>query len=91
MDIKKIPEPGLEFYRNPSYPVDDPRYGLERFKPYDKDTRPFSVINAVAIGPSRLEKPLRSFWRKLVKGIPKTEPEMCPTSSALSNCSKSAA
>jgi hypothetical protein len=73
MEVKKIPEPGLEFYKNPSYPVDDPRYGLEKFKPFDKDTRPFSEISALAIGPSGLEKAFRSFWQKLLKGITKQE------------------
>lgn len=69
MEIRKIPEPGLQFYQNPPFIVDDPRYGLERFKPFDKDTKPFSEVSIVAVGPLKFEKPFRSFWKKLVEGI----------------------
>ncbi len=73
MEVKKIPEPALEFYENPSYPVDDARYGLERFKPFDKDTRGFSEVNVVALGPSKLEEPFREFWQKLANGLEKKD------------------
>lgn len=73
MEVKKILEPGLEFFQNPNYPVDDPRYGLERFKPFDKDTKNFSKVSVVVVGPSKFEKPFRSFWKNLVEGISNTQ------------------
>jgi len=73
MEVKKIPEPGLEFYQNPNYPVDDPRYGLEKFKPFDKDDKDFSEIRVVLVGPSKFEKPFLSFWKKFVEGISETQ------------------
>lgn len=74
MEVKKIPEPELEFHQNPSYPVDDPRYGLERFKAFDKDTKNFSKISVAVVGPSKFEKPFRSFWKKLVEGVGDPQP-----------------
>lgn len=79
MKLQHLSEVPLIFGTAPSYEVPDPRYGIDRFGPFDfTRERTFDSLTTLAIGPQSQKEKFMALWKNLSEGVKerlKFEPE----------------
>jgi hypothetical protein len=70
MKLQHLSEVPLIFGETPSYEVSDPRYGIDRFGPFDfTRERNFDSLTILAIGPQSQKDKFVALWKNLLEGV----------------------